>query len=342
MVIIESNNITSKTTYTYELTPSDLELPFIGKDHFIQYKDKENNTKYGVVDSFSIEGSEFKLSVRNYIVVPGTKKLTGTIVESKDPNAYPDKDFKEGEEYYYEKLRTTMHIWTKYEVIPARIIIDNKETRAWKCELGEVCGYGSFDLLYIKDDKITSATFNYWSSDLDQSKVAEIITDLTTKETFIGGSATTQALASMGDVTIKNLNKPGKYYLKVDIPENNLSKDQYLSIVLKVTLAEAAVEDTPSISVHMYPIYKYTKPENLSSNTAWNNEIYEKVYEKIRLLDCNNKFNYTYVVKDDEKIVDPLDPKSFLDLNHPYNNYTICQINTATLASNLQVTNIVK
>ena len=148
----------------------------------------------------------------------------------------------------------------------------------------------------------------------------------------------------MCDFSIINLNKPGKYYLKIEIPENKLLKNQYLSIVLKVILTDSTITNqvNPNIEVYMYPIYKYTKPKNLSSNTAWDNEIYEKIYEKIRLLDCNNRFNYTYVVNDDEKIVDPLDSKSFLDLNHPYNDYTICQINTATLANNLQITNIIK
>lgn len=337
LFIKSDNTIDAKVTKNWPINPDNTEVPFIGKNYFVQW-----DSKYFIVDDFKVEGTNWIFSIRDYVIIPGTKEKIG-VVGDIEVSKYPDKDFAD-DGYYYERNLTTMYTWKEYAVTAASIIPDDEIIISTKYDLGNTCGYGRLDQLDIQDNKIISTGFNYWEPNAEPQTVNNIINFLKTSDSFIGGTATTQSLASMCDFSITNLNKPGKYYLKIEIPENKLLKNQYLSIVLKVILADSIIMDqvNPNIEVYMYPIYKYTKPKNLSSNTAWDNEIYEKIYEKIRLLDCNNKFNYTYVVNDDEKIVDPLDSKSFLDLNHPYNDYTICQINTATLANNLQITNIIK
>ena len=332
LYINTEGKIAATATNNWEINPNTATPPFIGKNYFIKW-----DSEYFIVDSFSAEDSTWTFSARHYIIIPGTKEFIG-VFGDRDSDKYPDKDFA-ADGYYYEKNLTKMYTWEKFAVTAASIIVNDDEGEfiRQKQDLGDTCGYGSLQDLYIVDGKIESKTFKYWAPN------EAVPAELKGPNSFIGGTADTQPLASMADFTITNLNSPGKYYLKIDIPENKLLKNQYLSIVLKITLTDSAIEDqaNPNIEVCMYPIYKYTKPKNLSSTAAWDDEIYEKIYEKIRSLDCNNKFNYTYVVNEDEKIVDPLDSKSFLDLNHPYNAYTICQINTATLANDLQITNII-
>ena len=48
----------------------------------------------------------------------------------------------------------------------------------------------------------------------------------------------------------------------------------------------------------------------------------------IQQYDINNKFDYTYRVKEEELIKNPLDGKSFFDLNHVFNPFTIGKAET--------------
>ena len=54
----------------------------------------------------------------------------------------------------------------------------------------------------------------------------------------------------------------------------------------------------------------------------------------------NNKYNYTYVVDKDEEIKNPLNAEAFLDSNHIFNKFTICQMNTST--TDIYITNKIK
>ena len=46
---------------------------------------------------------------------------------------------------------------------------------------------------------------------------------------------------------------------------------------------------------------------------------------KISSLDVNKVFDYSYTVPEEDLVENPLLPKSFTEINHVYNRYTICQ-----------------
>ena len=50
------------------------------------------------------------------------------------------------------------------------------------------------------------------------------------------------------------------------------------------------------------------------------------IKNKLSQLDYNQKFNYTHIVKEDDLIEDPLLPNSYWDKGHPYNSFTIPQL----------------
>lgn len=60
------------------------------------------------------------------------------------------------------------------------------------------------------------------------------------------------------------------------------------------------------------------------------NELFEDKFndikDKLSQLDYNQKFNYTHIVKEDDLIEDPLTPNSYWDKGHPYNAFTIPQL----------------
>lgn len=53
------------------------------------------------------------------------------------------------------------------------------------------------------------------------------------------------------------------------------------------------------------------------------------VRDKVVALDVNDNFDYFYDVPDEKKIPDPLIGYSFNNYDHPYNQFTICQMNTS-------------
>ena len=67
---------------------------------------------------------------------------------------------------------------------------------------------------------------------------------------------------------------------------------------------------------------------------SWN------LFEIIKALDADCKFNYSHKVDNDVLIENPLDPNSFLDKNHPYNKATICRWDYKN--STIKVTNKIK
>lgn len=96
--------------------------------------------------------------------------------------------------------------------------------------------------------------------------------------------------------------------------------------------------------VTMWPSYtildpvKYTKPTISASETS-SIEFFDDILARLKTMDVNNLFNYTYDVPDSDLIMYPLDSISFLDHNHPLNKFTICQyiINESKVRSDLVV-----
>ena len=92
------------------------------------------------------------------------------------------------------------------------------------------------------------------------------------------------------------------------------------------------------------PIYKYTLP--IIDYTDEGDAIYMDsgfayaVLQKMISLDSNNLYDYTYSINEDEYIQNPLDATAFLNVNHIYNKFTICQIETAL--NKLYITNKIR
>ena len=75
-------------------------------------------------------------------------------------------------------------------------------------------------------------------------------------------------------------------------------------------------EKDKSTSIIFRPIVKYTKDSLIE---------FETLEKMIREYDYNNLFDYTYIVPAESKISNPLEPKAFLESNHPFNRCTICK-----------------
>lgn len=73
-------------------------------------------------------------------------------------------------------------------------------------------------------------------------------------------------------------------------------------------------------SISISPMYGLTINSALQEHT--------EVMNTILALDQDNQFNYMYTVPTESRIDNPLLGSSFMNVNHPYNQFTICQLNT--------------
>ena len=70
--------------------------------------------------------------------------------------------------------------------------------------------------------------------------------------------------------------------------------------------------------------YKYNNDNDL----IYDSDItFDEVQTKLASLDINNRYKYNYIPDESILIKNPLDPNSFLNANHIYNQFTICQYN---------------
>lgn len=84
----------------------------------------------------------------------------------------------------------------------------------------------------------------------------------------------------------------------------------------------AAPED---MTLQFYNPLKYIPTADLAKDVAL-----------VRMFDSDDIFDYTYEVSADKLISDPLEAKQFLNPNHIYKKYTICQLDTSS-NTNIQV-----
>lgn len=140
------------------------------------------------------------------------------------------------------------------------------------------------------------------------------ITDLTT--------STTQILHPIYDSTLSKLSEATLYpmYFSVSTAGHNYS------IVVKLVDASSSAVNAPNtISLTFKNPYRFEASTRLS-----------KILALIKMFDIGNIFDYTYVGDSNSIINDPLNANSFLDVNHIFNKYTICQLDTDSLTG-LQV-----
>ena len=66
-------------------------------------------------------------------------------------------------------------------------------------------------------------------------------------------------------------------------------------------------------------------PMKFVYNENINKDKVKSYLQLVKKLDVNDHYNYMYQISDNELIVDPLAPSSFLNYNHPFYKYTICE-----------------
>ena len=126
-------------------------------------------------------------------------------------------------------------------------------------------------------------------------------------------------------VTNRPYNKAGTHYLLLDGGEGNL--------VINTELT--GDDSTITATIKFDKIFKF----NISLTSS---ELSRRV-ELMAYLDQGNIFNYTYIVPQSDLIENPLKASSFIDSNHVFNRFTICQWNTEDNSnSKITVVNNVK
>lgn len=142
------------------------------------------------------------------------------------------------------------------------------------------------------------------------------------------------------DISLPDLSQKGIYYIKMDLAElyDTSSDIDHFEIRIDVTILEGVHKVTIlPILKYFLPIMGYTdtgEPVYMSKGS------YEAVLHRLINLDTENQFDYTYIVDEDELILNPLDAKSFFDSNHILNKCTIAQLDTAT--NKIYITNKLK
>lgn len=124
-----------------------------------------------------------------------------------------------------------------------------------------------------------------------------------------------------------DLSSDGTYYLNLDFSELSDSDE----ITLKIICTTAA---TGAITFKMFSLYRYVMPDIISENSSL--AIMNKMFE----LDKENHYDYTYQVDKDIAIDNPLSASSFENINHIFNQYTICQMDNKNVT--LDITNKIK
>ena len=150
------------------------------------------------------------------------------------------------------------------------------------------------------------------------------------------------------DGQIQELNTTVEFEHIIPINSYIDNKDYFLGDKLHFGLLDipSVIEKSFSEYTHVnnlhilngYIIATIDKPTNEDSLTIVINDVFKfeenelfedkfnDIKDKLSQLDYNQKFNYTHIVKEDDLIEDPLTPNSYWDKGHPYNAFTIPQL----------------
>ena len=112
-----------------------------------------------------------------------------------------------------------------------------------------------------------------------------------------------------------DLKEQRTYYLTLEVTDDKITSNHQLTV--SRTLA------TEEVTITLQNPFLYTHTDNI------NDEYFERMLLLIPRFDRDNVFNYTYQVDEDELIEDPLEASSFLNPNHIFNKFTICELDTS-------------
>lgn len=137
-------------------------------------------------------------------------------------------------------------------------------------------------------------------------------------------------LNQIANNNLNNLSKSRKYYLDLDINKLRETNSYFtdcdcFNLEVYIKFKKNAAQEywySTSGNIRFGLVYKYNKPDNISD------ELYNSIINKMYLLDSDSIYNFTNIVDENINIENPLEAKSFLDKNHIYNSFTICQMDT--------------
>lgn len=133
---------------------------------------------------------------------------------------------------------------------------------------------------------------------------------------------TTSYLTPIYDSTMTTLEGSQLYPLHLNITSDN---HQYSLVVQIVDGSSQAVTVATTVPITFNNPYRYVTSNSLT-----------KILYLIKMFDPNHKFNYTYTAPQGQIIENPLEAIEFLNMNHIYHDFTICQLDTSSL-NNLKV-----
>ena len=81
----------------------------------------------------------------------------------------------------------------------------------------------------------------------------------------------------------------------------------------------------PLYDLALSPLIKYTEASGYNKDYYNFGEDSGNIYEEMKRLDYDNEFNYLYEIPENKMIKNPLKATSFLNVNHVYNKFTICE-----------------
>lgn len=152
------------------------------------------------------------------------------------------------------------------------------------------------------------------------------------------------------DKTLKTLENSEVYQLTLEddfTPLNDIdlntkglkffAKNLSSSFDLFIEAKNKSVDSTNTSRIKFLPVIPYLNEDELKLTSGSSG--YD-LFQIIKDLDTDNKFNYAHEVSNDVLIENPLDPYSFLDGNHPYNPATICKWDYEN--STIKITNKIK
>ena len=122
--------------------------------------------------------------------------------------------------------------------------------------------------------------------------------------------------------------KDGIYYINyVNSYSLNESNDSIVNFVEDSLSLKALSELINNKYITLLPIYKYDRLTDLVDKTKANMSAVAvgDIEARLMELDSNNLYNYTYQPASGEAVENPLSAASFLNNNHIYNKFTICQ-----------------
>ena len=147
-------------------------------------------------------------------------------------------------------------------------------------------------------------------------------TSIETSEMLLDGVK----LSYIYDKTKTSFNDKGMYYFYMHIDNSQALPEGQNEHRLTLSVKTTAGTD---VIIVLNNLYRYTYPELLNNYSDAPTEplqIFKNLQVLLSQFDPDNLYDYTYQVDNDVAISDPLDPNEFLNVNHIYNPYVICEM----------------